>query len=102
MKINHLQSKITQIKLTFNDITDQLFSAISIDQTKAVSYREVIRKDTHCIKSVVYELKKGQDLETSKFEEYVQQVLEYIDGQRDKFEFNKKNQFDFISLCDLF
>lgn len=43
-----------------------------------------------------------QDLESCKFSDYVQQVLEYISGQRDRFEFTKSNQFEFIALCDLF
>ena len=29
-------------------------------------------------------------------------MLEVLEGTRDKVEYNKKNQFDFIYLCELF
>lgn len=44
----------------------------------------------------------NQSLELSGYEEYLQQILEYIDNTRKSLDVEKSNQFDFIYLCDLF
>lgn len=47
-------------------------------------------------------LQKGQEIETCNYEVYIAQVLEYLEDNNNTFEFNKKNQYHFIYLCDLF
>lgn len=61
-----------------------------IDETKCEKYIELTKNQgKKCVKKFTLEV--ASELESCKFEDYISQMLEYIDGTREKFEFNKKN-----------
>ncbi|CDW71606.1 tubby-related protein 1 [Stylonychia lemnae] len=100
-----------QRKISFN-LTKEVYNKLNIDSTKCYLYKELSPADQleeskdeaygNYSKKIVIQLKQNQTIQGSNYEEYVQQVLEHIDGRRTKFEFNKRNQLDFIQLCDIF
>eukprot|EP00347_Sterkiella_histriomuscorum_P007807 403347486 len=99
----------SQRRVTFN-LTQELYTKLKIDGTKCQLYKEVQanpdsqakHRQTTSTKKIVLQLQKNQTVQSSNYEDYIRQVLEYIDGKRSKFEFNKRNQLDFIQLCDIF
>ena len=50
---------VTQIRLTFSDLSEKIYQSIKIDATKCLSYREQTKKDNHCVKSIAIELAKN-------------------------------------------
>lgn len=82
-------------------MSENLYRKICIDPSKCKEYLE-FQEEQATVKRVEVVLQKTQELQSCTLEEYVQQVLEFLDGQRKKFEFNKRNQFDFVMLCDIF
>lgn len=94
--------ELAEIKLSFKGITEILFSKINIQKDKCTRYEEVEKKPNHFVKMAHIEIQKAICLERSGYEEFIQEILEYISGDRSSFEVTKSNQFDFIYLCDLF
>ena len=77
------------------ELTEAVFDAIDIDESKCQKYR----KDSTQIKIVI---NYKASFETCEYDKYIQHLLEHVAGNAEKLCFSNKNQFDFVHLCELF
>ena len=81
-------------KFTFR-VTQKVFEAIDIDESKCMQFR----KDAIQVKLAI---NYKANLESCEYDKYIQHLLDHISGAEEVLRFTNKNQFDFVYLCEVF